>query len=602
MPEIRPTVPGIERNFGFAPFDDTGKNLINEPLHSRPLWTPSGLTAFNHHITVSIPTGALHVNCVDLMIPYYGMALGASRTLDVTGQHMQRRYIQMHPNTDPIFHFFGNWQLTEEAQATPVWNHSYPELALADGYGDAALYYREEPEFQINARGQGFVEGTLLAYGIPRSTLQTLGWSFEADDDLLRTRQGGFSLVTGKHLAGTLVDVPSTRLWRFFPIQGAARRYTSRYFYRDYIAADGIREVSFPLLVDLQTDALGHTIQFVPEQATPPYRTYVLSDGTQKELAFELESYVTYLDGDRPGKLVKTLFTTRLIDRTKAANNRIRYQYDEDFLVKVIYPSAEQERSVRYTYDTEGHLIQLTDVYGHSFHINYVEDLLDADERLLPRLKVASIEGPEGNSVHYEYDHPEQRVTVTFISTTGETSTTTFHYQQDEGDTNQRYLVEKLIPITRGKAAPQVVRTQYIYSTDGHFNIVEMIDPLGNTSRQDHDDFNLVTATTNPLGHRQEYTYDVRSLPTSDNPHRYDLLHIHELNNDLNGIFFNVDQEATYAHFDATNSSFSADNDHSTHRISSFTNELGAVWNYIYDDLLQNRPIVPTQDVDPLGC
>src|SRR5947207_507914 len=116
MSSIRP--PGIERNFGWVPTEDTAKNralrqssLFNAGRH----WTPFGIIALGHTLSVNVATGGLSISACDLSIPYHSMALEVVRTLDVQEQHAQFTYLDSHPNTDPRFHFFGNWQFQQEA-------------------------------------------------------------------------------------------------------------------------------------------------------------------------------------------------------------------------------------------------------------------------------------------------------------------------------------------------------------------------------------------------------------------------------------------------------------------------------------------------------
>jgi RHS repeat-associated protein len=603
MPQIRPSVPGIERLFGLAPQHDAGQMLASDvgaPLQPNPVWTPSDLVAFQHRVNVSIPSGSLRVYCIDLSLPYYDMALECRRMLDVTEQHVQRSVLRMHPNTDPVFHFFGNWQLAQEATISSAWNHTFAELQVGEGHGDAAFYYREEPLFRTNSPDGASMQATLLSFGVPNCTLRDLAWQFAPANDILRARQRDFSVVAGKHVPGTTVDVPDCRMWRFFPVRGSARRYTSRYFYRDFMDRDGMREVSFPSLVDLELDALGHRIRLAPVEAAPPFRTYVMADDSGRELALEMQAFATYLDGDLPGRQVKTLFASRLVDRTKERDNEISYEYNDGMLVGATYPTSGPQRTVHYSYDEEGQLIGITDEAGHRFQFEYVEDLLDSDERLEPRSKISRIIDPEGNSVLYEYDHPRRQVKVTFLSAAGQQDTIVFHYQEDDG-TGQRYIVEELIDVRRGESAPQPVRTQYLYSADGRFNVVGRIDPLGNTFRKEYNNFNQITAAINSVGHRREYEYDVRQAPVPNQPHRYDLVRIHETNVDAAGAISVIVRQATYTRYDAASGGSAGDESHSTHRPATFNNPLGALYRYLYEDAGQGRPTGPTTVIDPLG-
>lgn len=132
-----------------------------------------------------------------------------------------------------------------------------------------------------------------------------------------------------------------------------------------------------------------------------------------------------------------------------------------------------------YDYDALGHLVGISDPVGDSLRIEYVEDLLDADERLMPRLKIARIVDGEGNEARYAYDHASRVVNVTFTGAAGDTKTITYSYIEDANDTRQRYITSERITVAQGYSGNQVVENTWTYSADGRFSIMAIRDGLG---------------------------------------------------------------------------------------------------------------------------
>jgi hypothetical protein len=252
-------------------------------------WTPAGLMALGHVLTVNIATGGLTVAAVDLKMPYHSLGLQAARTLDVQEQHAQQSYLDAHPNTDPRVHLFANWQSSREASVSAVWGTILPELLISDGSGESGLYYRSYPDFAMNTVDGTRVEERLRAYGVPARTMDLLGYGYQELDAILRTRQGGFSVLVGSYRAETLVDPAEVRLFRFEPPSGMALRYSSEFAYQELTDADGARETTVQALVVDAVDALGHSVGFMPVESQPPYRAYRLQDGAGRALRFELD-------------------------------------------------------------------------------------------------------------------------------------------------------------------------------------------------------------------------------------------------------------------------------------------------------------------------
>jgi RHS repeat-associated protein len=507
----------------------------------------------------------------------------------------------MHPNSDPTFHFFGNWQLGHEGHVTNAWHETHADVSIGGSDGTTALFYRREPDFHINARDERELQRTLLAYGVPHRTLGDTGWAFEDGQHLLRTRKGDFAVATLVHEAQSLVDAARTRVHVFHPIGGTAERYTSEYFYRDVLGLDDEREVGFPLVRDLMVDSLGHAVHFRPGDSGPPYRMWNLLDDSGRIIRLEMEAAARYLDGDRPGGRVKTHLVSRLVDPESDDHGTTHYEYDSDLLSAVVYPSLNGERRYSYSYNVDGLLTQISDPYGHKLNIAYAPDLEDADDRLLPRVKVTCIWDEEGNSLTYDYHHIEGMVAVELANQAGSESVVRYRYVVETSDSGQRSVVSQETVVMRGQPSPQFVRVSTEFSRDGALNPVSVTDGNGSTSYQEHNDFNQVTALVDPLGHKRQFKYDLSSAPSPAQPHRYDLLAIQEDISDSGGATTPVEIQYEYARYDVSSSPFPGDYALSTHRTAKLTSELGKSWNYYYDDGSQGRPTAPTLIEDPLG-
>ena len=597
---------GIPRNVAWVPTDDPSKKHlvgIDPAQFAGGRWAPKGLNALGHQLTIDIASGAVTISYTDLQMPYHALGLAVTRTFDTQEQYVQQSYLESHPNTDPRIHLFANWQHSREAAISEVWPSTFPELLATDGGGGGALYYRAYPDFNVNTTQPSDLEDPLISYGVPRRTLSALGWTYAQFDSVLRTRQGSFSLLAGSFRAETLVDGAEVRLYGFNVTTGAACRYSSEYSYQQFIDNDGSRETTVSALVVDAIDALGHHTTFGPVEAGPPYRSYRLSEGTGRSIRFDLTDSVGYLDGDQYHGTAKTYVITSTTDETRATNNVIEYAYQEGRLVQVSYPghAGGEPRVYRYDYDERGCLIKITDPVGNFFTLQYFEDVYDAGDRLMARLKLARLADAEGNEVRYQYDNAQRTVTVTYSGSAGDTRSVIYTYEEDTTDTRQRYITSERIPVSLGVSGFQDIETHWQYSSDSHFVVTSVADALGATTTFSYNDFNQVTSRVDAAGHARNFEYDNRTLPSSNDPHRYDVIGVSETNVDAEGNTFPVASAATYVRYDSSTSSDSSDIVQSTHRIATRTNELGAISQFEYDEAGSFLPLRPTRYLDPLG-
>jgi RHS repeat-associated protein len=536
-------------------------------------------------------------------MPYYAIPLRIIRTLDVQEQFAQRTYLEMNPNTDPRFHLFGNWQFEREALVASIWDRTYPELLVADGTGSSDLFYREYPDFDVNTMTMSSVEDRLRSYGVPGRTLAALGWQYFPYDYILRTRQGVFKVLTGSFEPERMTDPVYLQFWIVEPLTGMGRKFTSQYGYQQYRDADGLRETNVQTVLSDVIDGLGHVVTFRPVSAEPPFREYRLTDGTGRSLRLDLNHPVSYLDGDRPGGKVEVYFITRVTDETRPNRNVIYYKYDGDRIIEVSYPSHANgaDRIVKYDYDDRGNLVRITDPVGDTFAIEYVEDALDSDQRLIPRLKVSRMLDCEGNSVTYHYDHPNTRVVVSINGPNQVAHNLLYTYVEDERDTGQRYLTSEKIDVTLGYSGNQTVLTQWGYTEDSRFLLNAVIDPLGNKSAAEYNVFNQIVAKVDATGHQRHFTYDLQATPSRAQPNRYDLINISETNIDIENNIFIVKNGQTFRNYDVITSPDPGDLVQSTHRIASQTDELGNTTTFDYDDQVNFFPLKPSKRTDPLG-
>jgi len=598
--------PGVERSFGWAPTDDPGQMGGTSPASiysAGRAWSAAGFATMGHVISVNLTTGALSVSALDRTAPYHGGSFSVARSYDSQEQFAQADYLRTHPNTDPRPHFFGNWQLDQEAQVSATWDRAYGELLIGSGSAGGSLVYRSEPDFAVHTEDAGAVEERLRAFGVPGRTLDLLGWQFEPGDLLLKSRQGALSIVCGHYEAETLIDPVDLSLWRFEPMSGVGERYTSEYAYDQLIDVDGMRETNPPVVRSLTTDALGHTVAFQPLAAEPPYRAWALEDGAGRRYRLDLEQYLSYLDGNDPGNSAKAYVVTHVTDESAPQSAPIAYGYDDTGrLVTVDYPGqGGTTRRYTYAYDDRGALVSITDPVGDSLWFEYVEDDLDVDARLQSRLKVSRIFDGDANQIEYSYDFASSVTRVSMSGPGGEDRNVEIEYGEDTTDTHQRYITRQSVDVTRGVGAPQTVVVTSDYSDDGRFLLTQTVDPLGNTTQFEYNDYNQPTAVVDALGHSRELTYDVSAAPSAASPNRYDLVTTFEKSFDASGTPYDITVASEYLSYDGDSSSDAADTAQSTHRLSQRTDPLGQVWRYGYDDPADHLPLGPSRLTDPLA-
>jgi RHS repeat-associated protein len=599
--------PGVARTFGWAPTDDLGQlggpNLA-AIYNAGRAWTAAGFTWMGHVISVNLTTGALSITVTDRSAPYHAGSFSAARSYDAQEQFAQAYYLWTHPNTDPRPHFLGNWALDQETSVSATWDRAYAELIVQSGSSGDWLAYRSEPDFAVHEEDGAAAEQRLRAWGIPGRTLQLLGWSFQVGDLLLKSRRGGLSLLSGHYLPETLIDQVEAELWRFNPGSGVAEHYTSAYSYQQLIDTDGMRETNVPIVCSLTVDALGHTIAFQPAASAPPYRTWVIEDGADRRYRLDLGAHLTYLDGNNPGKNAKAYVVTQLTDESAPQSAPISYGYDDTGrLVTVDYPDQAGGSSRRYTYnyDERGALLSVVDPVGDSLAFTYVEDDIDTDARLLPRLKIKQITDGDGNKIEYQYDNVNSMTQATLSGPGGDIRTVEVAYLEDTDDTHQRYITAQTVNVTLGSSAPQTITTKSVYSNDGRFLLTEGVDPLGNTTSFEYNDYNQMTAVVDALNHRRKFTYDVNAAPTAITPNRYDLVQTFETSADVDGNTYSIQTGLGYASYDALSSSDPADTAQSTHRLSASTDPNGNTSRFDYDDQHDDFPLKPSRFTDPLG-
>jgi YD repeat-containing protein len=617
------------RQFPSVPTLDTERR---SPFGSLGNWSPNKIDIFGHLISIDIPTGNLTITTTDVAYPYYNFSLGVSRSYDVQEQKMQQSYLRNYTNVNPKPHLFANWKLGYEADADEVWHNSLPELHVTSGIGAEGLFEMKAPMFRRNLTNDTELEETMRTYGIPSRTLQQLGWHFTRHDFLLRTFRGPFKILTGNYRGETLVDDVAAEMWLFNPISGTAARINSTYFFN--IVGNSYREVGCPLLVTNMADALGHQIDLRPTATAPPYNSYVLSDGSGRELTLELNRELTFPDGLKTGRQVRRFLVSRVVDTTRPSYNTIDYTYGADNLLDdVTLPSSLGHRHVRYRYADMKHpgvLTAIENSAGDTVQFEYSEDPIDNDERLRPRLKIRKITDPEGITFEYDYAHKKNEVTCTILYKGIVDRRIKYQYIRDTRNTKRRYVTLTENQVTRGyirkstgvivqrqPSDTQIIRRQTQYTNDGRFNVSQETDPLGRIiTYEKYNDFNQVERKLNFEGHWTEYTYDIPAVPLPSHPIRYDLRKVESENivrtmasiapASFQERIDTIRTQFTYSSYDAVTSLNGDDHGkQSTHRILEKTDERGHVWSHGYDDLDthddNHDPLSPTSFVSPLG-
>lgn len=622
--QIKPQLPGVERSYNSAPTLDTERQT---PFATGHNWNPDHIEIFGHKVDIDIPTGNIIISTNDIAYPYYTFSLGISRKYDAQEQQMQLLYLRDYPNVSPKPHWFGNWQFAYEADVDEVWLNAHSELHVTSGIGANGLFEIKNPEFRRNLNDGILAEKVLRTYGISGRTLNELRWKFTNNDLLLRTFRGPFQILSGHFFEETVVDDINAEIWFFNPISGSAFHITSEFFYN--IQGNKYRDIGYPLIVTKLVDALGHAVDLKPSDISPPFRKYILSDGSGRELHIGLDEQLTFLDGLNLRGEVRKYIVTKVKDCTKTNHNVFDYGYNaEHFLEKINYPSSIGNRFIKYYYEDPKHSGILTAIengYGHKIQFEYVEDPTDNDERLNPRLKIKKITDPEKICFEYEYNHIHSKVTVVTSKNGNIDRKNEYEYIRDIHNTKQRFIASTKIKVRKGYVVdfagnitarqsnnPQDIQNRTKYSEDGRFNVEKEIDPLNRIIRYQYNDFNQINKIWDFDNHWTKYTYDIHDNPSPANPRCYDTLSVDQENilhvidpSNLRNIIERITvikKEFKYDKYDSENSHDNTDyNCQSTHRVSEETDERGKVWTYSYDDLNSNSPLVPTLIKSPLG-
>ena len=210
-----------------------------------------------------------------------------------------------------------------------------------------------------------------------------------------------------------------------------------------------------------------------------------------------------------------------LISATDAAGDVTTYTYDAagrrtsrvDPLGNVSGANPDDHKWT-YTYDGEGHLLTETDPLGktttHSYDAAGNEiSVTDARNHTTTYAydaanRLTSMTAPGGGVTSYTYDTAGNQLTVTDANN----HTTTSTYDADN----------RLISVTK----PSGAKATYAYDTKG--NLIKRVDPRGNASGANPDDYatsytydaaGRVLTETDPLGHTTTYTYDAVGNRTS---------------------------------------------------------------------------------------
>ena len=176
-----------------------------------------------------------------------------------------------------------------------------------------------------------------------------------------------------------------------------------------------------------------------------------------------------------------------------------------------------------------------------------------------------------------------------------------YTYIEDEKDTGQRFITSERIDVALGQSTKQKVQSSWRYTDDGRFLLDATVDPVGSTSTSEYNPFNQLISSVDATGHQRHFKYDIQVVPTSAQPHRYDLLQIAEMNVDVHGNNFPIQSTQIYKLYDVVTSIDAADRAQSTHRIASQTDELGNTTTFGYDDQPNSFSLKPTSRTDALG-
>jgi hypothetical protein len=150
---------------------------------------------------------------------------------------------------------------------------------------------------------------------------------------------------------------------------------------------------------------------------------------------------------------------------------------------------------------------------------NILQDPLDNDDRLNPRLKIKKITDPEGTVLEYQYSHDKHQTTAVVSRNGVIDRQIRYEYLRDERDTGQRYVTLREVKVTRGfllnmsgnvtgipGGAPQVVQDRSVFSSDGRFNLEKKVDSLNREIKFEHNEFNQLVRQWDVDNHWTKHT------------------------------------------------------------------------------------------------
>jgi RHS repeat-associated protein len=609
---------GLEREFGSPPTADSERRTA---YGGPSRWTPTTLNFAGHTIRIDVPTGNVFIETTDIGYPFHSSFLAVSRGYDLQEQWMQHSYRARNANVDLTPHWFGSWTFAHEASVQQIWHETRSVVEVAALIAANGLFGEDGMVFRRH-RGRSNVLAELATHGVPRRTLDAIGWDAMAGDALLRTTRGDFQILAGRMSPESLVDLPEHDVAVFSPPTGMAARIQSSGAYNTW--QNGRHERGSSLLVTRVSDALGHKMSLEP-LVPAPFEVWSLADDSGRAFRIERGTLIADLDGDLIGGSVGRRVVSRVVDESRAEHNTFDYEYRGSLLSSVTLPSSIGSRIVRYAYGDVAHpdiLTRIIGVDGAALTFEYLEDEADLDARMNPRLKIRRLTTPTGARYDFEYESERLETRVTISNEAGVERKVRFRYQRDTRDTNRRYVTQVETTISRGfrlqrdrlvERAPGIAVHQTSYSTDGRFDPVSTRDPSGRTKRYQFDAFGLLSKEWDEYGRMTEYVRDIPEAPSPETPLRYDVLAIRQdalLRQvpDVAGVEpipqpqpVTLVREMTYARYTAANTEIQSDQVHSTHRLASATDELGKRLRYEYDDDANFRPLRATATITPLG-
>jgi len=186
---------------------------------------------------------------------------------------------------------------------------------------------------------------------------------------------------------------------------------------------------------------------------------------------------------------------------------------------------------VQYRYDKAGDLVEVLDALEHSFRYQYDKHLL--------------IQETNRNGLNFYFVYEGEGTEAKCVHTYGDDDLLNYKLTYEEGKT----IAEKIVK-TPGKA------TQSHFTTYYHNGalVTKEIDPMGNESHKEYNEFYDIITEIDALGNRTEHTYDERGNKNSTTFPDSTQIKLQYSQND---------------------------------NITSITDQMGGKWQWAYDD--QNR-------------